>query len=71
MAAGLEGDMTLSSTVDLVSFDDFDLKALQKDGTLRRGGDLSKVYGDSSYVLVTWDRNSPWKVGDTILVGNE
>ncbi len=71
VAAGLEGDMTLSSTVDLVSFDDFDLKALQKDGTLRRGGDLSKVYGDSSYVLVTWDRNSPWKVGDTILVGNE
>ncbi len=30
VAAGLDGDTTLSSTLDLVSFDDFDLKALQK-----------------------------------------
>lgn len=71
VAAGLDGDTTFSSTVDLVSFDDFDLKALQKDGTLRRGSDLSKVYGDSGYVLATWDQNSSWAVGDTILVGNE
>lgn len=71
VAAGLEGDTTLSSTVDLVSFDDFDLKALRKDGTLRRGSDLSKVYGDSGYALATWDRKSPWDIGDTILVGNE
>lgn len=71
VAAGLEGDTTLSSTVDLVSFDDFDLKALQKDGTLRWGSDLSKVYGDSGYALATWDRKSPWDIGDTILVGNE
>ena len=71
VAAGLDGDTTLSSTLDLVSFDDFDLKALQKDGTLRWGSDLSKVYGDSGYVLATWDQNSSWAVGDTILVGNE
>ena len=71
VAAGLDGDTTFSSTVDLVSFDDFDLKALQKDGTLRWGSDLSKVYGDSGYVLATWDQNSSWAVGDTILVGNE
>ena len=71
VAAGLDGDTTLSSTVDLVSFDDFDLKALQKDGTLRWGSDLSKVYGDSGNVLATWDQNSSWAVGDTILVGNE
>lgn len=44
VAAGLDGDTTLSSTLDLVSFDDFDLKALQKDGTLRWGSDLSEVY---------------------------
>lgn len=71
VAADLDGDATLSSTVDLVSFDDFDLKALKKDGTLRWGSDLSKVYGDSGYVLATWDQNSSWAVGDTILVGNE
>ena len=71
VAAGLDGDATLSSTVDLVSFDDFDLKALQKDGTLHWGSDLSKVYGNSGYVLATWDQNSSWAVGDTILIGNE
>lgn len=71
VAAGLKGDTNLSSTVDIVSFDDFDLKALQKDGTLRWGSDLSKVYGDSRYALATWDRNSSWDVGDTILIGNE
>ena len=49
----------------------FDLKALQKDGTLRWGSDLSKVYGDSGNVLATWDQNSSWAVGDIILVGNE
>lgn len=62
---------TLSSTLDLVSFDDFDLKALQRDGTLRWGSDLSEVYGDSEFVLATWDQSSPWAVGDTILVGDE
>ena len=71
VAAGLDGDTTLFSTLDLVSFDDFDLKALQKDGTLRWGSDLSEVYGDSEYVLATWDQNSPWAVGDTILIGDE
>ena len=57
--------------VDLISFDDFDLNALKQDGALRRGCDLSKVYGDSSYVLATWDQNSPWEVGDIVSVGDE
>lgn len=69
--AGLSGDMTLSSTIDLVSFDDFDLASLKKDGVLQWGSDLDKVYGNSEYALATWDQNSLWKIGDTILVGNE
>lgn len=69
--AGLDGDMTFSSTVDLVSFEDFDLNAFQKDGALRWGSDLQKVYGDSGYVIATSDQNSSWAVGDTILVGND
>lgn len=58
-------------TVDLVSFDDFDLKCLKKDGMLRHGSDLSRVYGNSSYVLATWDKNSSWEIGDTVRVGGE
>ena len=69
--AGLNGDATLSSRVDLISFDDFDLEALKRDGALRRGGNLSKVYGNSAYVLATWDQNRAWKVGDNVLVGDE
>ena len=71
VSARLDSGNTLSGTVDLVSFEEFDLTALQKDGALRRGSDISKVYGDSGYVLATWDESSPWDVGDTILVGEE
>ena len=69
--AGLNGDTTFSSTVDLISYDDFDLSCLKKDGLLKRGSDLSKVYGNSNYVLATWDLNSPWKIGDKIRIGEE
>lgn len=69
--AGLNGDATFSSTIDLISYDDFDLSCLKKDGLLKRGSDLSKVYGDSDYVLATWDLNSPWKIGDKIRIGEE
>ncbi|MDO5350242.1 MAG: FtsX-like permease family protein [Lachnospiraceae bacterium] len=69
--AGLSGDMTRSSTIDLVSFDDFDLASLKKDGVLQRGSNLDKVYGNSEYAIATWDQNSLWEMGDTILVGNE
>ncbi len=60
-----------ASTVDLVSYDDFDLDCLKKDHALKRGSDLSKVYGDSSYVLAAWDQDSALKIGDKIQVGEE
>lgn len=69
--AGIDGDTNFSSTVDLISYDDFDLECLSKDHTLKRNSDLTKVYGDSNYVLATSDQNSSWEVGDIILVGNE
>ena len=71
MHAELSGHTDASVTVDLVSFDDFDLKCLKTDGMLRRGSDLSRVYGNSSYVLATWDKNSSWEIGDTIRLGEE
>ena len=69
--AGLNGDTSLSGTVDLISYDDFDLQSLKKDGALKRGSDLSKVYGDSSFVLATSDMDSTWKIGDTVRLGDE
>ena len=71
MPAELSGHTDASVTVDLVSFDDFDLKCLKTDGMLRRGSDLSRVYGNSSYVLATWDKNSSWEIDDTIRLGEE
>lgn len=68
---GLAGDTALSSAADLVSFDDFDLDCLKKDRMLIRGSSLSKVYGNSKYVLAAWDPGSPWKTGDKILVNGE
>lgn len=69
--AELSGHTDASVTIDLVSFDDFDLKCLKTDGMLRRGSSLSKVYGNSGYVLATWDKNSSLEIGDTIRIGSE
>jgi putative ABC transport system permease protein len=38
---------------------------------LKRGSDLSKVYGDSLFVLATSDQDSTWKIGDTVQIGDE
>ena len=68
---GSDGDEGVSSTVDIVSYDNFDLKCLKKDHTLKKGSDLSKIYGNSKYVLATSDPYSSWKVGDKISIGND
>lgn len=64
-------DKLLPSTIDIISYDEFDLDCLIKDKQLRKGSDISKVYGDSNYVLATWDKDSPLVTGDKIRVGNE
>lgn len=64
-------DTVLSSTLDMISYDEFDLDCLTKDKQLRKGSDISKVFGDSNYVLATWDKDSPLAIGDKIKVGNE
>ncbi|WP_392486843.1 FtsX-like permease family protein [Haloimpatiens sp. FM7315] len=57
--------------IDMISYDDFDLDCLTKDKGLKKGSDISKVYGNSNYVLIIWDKNSPLKIGDKIQVGNK
>jgi putative ABC transport system permease protein len=59
------------STVDMISFDEFDLDCLTKDKLLKKGSDISKVYGDSNYVLAICDTDSPLETGDKIQIGNE
>ncbi|MDO5400696.1 MAG: FtsX-like permease family protein [Eubacteriales bacterium] len=69
--AGLNGDTSLSGKVDLISYDDFDLQSLKKDGALKKGSDLSKVYGNTNFVLATSDVNSTWEIGDEVRLGDE
>lgn len=69
--AKLKGKNTISKNVDLISYDDFDLDCLKKDNMLKKGSDLSKVYKNSSYVLATWDKDSPLSIGDKIRIDNE
>lgn len=71
LPGSLDNGTSLSDTVDLISYDDFDLQSLKKDGSLKKGSDLSKVYGNSSFVLATSDANSTWKIGDTVHVQGE
>lgn len=58
-----------SSSLDIVSYDDFDLECLEKDQALKHGSELDKIYGNSKYVLATSDPYSLWEVGDKILIG--
>ncbi len=60
-----------TNTIDMISYDDYDLDCLTKDKQLRKGSDISKVYGDSNYVLTIWDKHNPLAIGDKIQVGNK
>ena len=71
LPGSLDNDSSSSDTVDLISYDDFDLQSLRKDGNLKKGSDLAKVYGNSSFVLATSDADSTWKIGDTIQIQGE
>ncbi len=60
-----------TNTIDMISYDDYDLGCLTKDKQLRKDSDISKVYGDSNYVLTIWDKDNPLDIGDKIQVGNK
>lgn len=57
--------------LDMISYDDFDLDCFVKDHMLKKGSDISKVYGNSPYVLATWDKGSSLEIGDKILLADE
>lgn len=65
------GGVTDIGSIDIVSFDDYDLECLKKDDMLQKGTDISKIYKDAGYVLATWDKNCSWKIGDIIEIGDE
>lgn len=71
LPATIDTDISIGDTVDLISYDDFDLQSLKKDGNLKKGSNLSKVYGNSSFVLATSDADSAWKIGDTVQLQGE
>lgn len=56
---------------DLISFDEYDLDCLAKDGLLKRGSKISKVYGDSGCVLAVLSEDSLLEPGDSIWIGEE
>lgn len=67
----LEYESNRREKIDIISYDDFDLKSLKKDKALKRKSDLSNVFGNSHYVLSTWDRDSNNKIGDKIKIKGE
>lgn len=52
--------------VDLISYGDFELKALKKDNMLKKGSDLSKVCGDSDGAFLICDEDAPPAMGDIV-----
>lgn len=63
---------TDQTTVDMLSYDDIQLGYLVENHDLRKGSDLTNVYGDNGYVLAIWDESNPLEVGDKVqLCGSE
>lgn len=60
-----------SSAIDLISYDDFDLGCLANDHQLRKGSDLSKIYGNNRAVLAVWDAETPVEIGEQIQIANK
>lgn len=65
------GQESISASVDLISYGDFDLEALKKDNLLKKGSDLSKVCGNNDGALIICDENTPLAVGDSIRLQEE
>lgn len=68
-AAALPAEFSVAvdrDNVDVLSYDDIQLDWIPGDGDLRKGGDLSKVYGDQGFVLCIWDKDVPLTVGDKV-----
>lgn len=59
---------TAQNTVALISYDKLQLGWLEKDDMLRKGSQLSQVYGDNGYVLAIWDKDSPIDIGDEVQI---
>lgn len=64
-------DGEITASVELISYDDYQLDLLQIDDDLKDGSDLAKVYGDSGSVLAIWDKDIPWEIGDTVCIAGE
>ncbi|NCB33157.1 MAG: ABC transporter permease [Erysipelotrichia bacterium] len=61
---------SIDSTIDIISYDDFDLDCLAKDKLLKHGSSLANVYGDSRSVLAVWDSETPVAIGDLVQIGD-
>lgn len=68
VAAEFDREMTESS-VDIISYNEVQLNWLVKDKDIRKGSDITKVCGDSDYVLTIYDKDVPLEYGDIIQIG--
>lgn len=57
-----------ADTVDLISYDAFDLQCLAKDKMLQKGSDLNAVLENPDAVLLIADTDSPLTLGDSLQV---
>ncbi|MBV1818122.1 ABC transporter permease [Clostridium cochlearium] len=64
----LTQDEKIINKVDIISYDNFDLDCIAKDKQLIKNSDISKVYGNSNYVIITPDAKNKLKIGDKIQI---
>lgn len=62
---------TKQDTINLVSYSELQLKWLPKDDDLYKGSDLTKVFGNSNYILLIYDSENPLRTGDKVWINGE
>lgn len=60
----------LPNKADIISFDEFDMYALEKDGILKKNSDISKVLEFHNCALAIGDPDAPLDIGDRVTVNN-
>lgn len=59
------------TSIDIISYDEFELRGLIKDHMLKKGSDISKLLNNGNYVLATWDKGSSLEIGDKLWINNK
>ncbi len=59
------------NNLDLIAFDNFDFESMKKEKQLTKNSDISKLYKNSNYVILSPNKENNLIIGDKIIINNK